>query len=88
MRNGELELIIYNSMSPMLIHTPDPFVLYLNLIKYQTAETTQLLINNVPLMEYEYNDAKEKHGISPVTIEEINNMIVDGVLKPFRCIFI
>jgi len=88
MRNGELELIMYNSMSPMLIDTPDPFALYLNLIKYQTEETTQLLINNVPLMAYEYNDAKVKYGISPVTIEEINKLTVNGVLKPFRCIFI
>ena len=86
-RNGELELIMYNSMSPMLDQPPDPFVPYLNLIKNQTVEATKVFINSVRLMEYEYNDAKITHGISPVTIDEINNMTVNGVLKPFRCIF-
>jgi len=88
LRNGELELIIYSSMSPILIAPYDisPFNNYLKLMKKQTPESTNEFLENVILMSTLWNDAKEKYGIEPVTMAQINDMKVDGVLKPFRCI--
>jgi hypothetical protein len=88
MRNGELELIIYTSMSPSIEPPYDwsPFPNYLKLIKVQTAEATEKFLEKIELMDGLWNGAKEKYGIEPVTMEQINDMKVDGVLKPFRCI--
>jgi hypothetical protein len=88
MRNGELELIICTDMSPCIEPPYDwsPFPNYLKLIKKQTPEATEKFLEKIELMDELWNDAKAKYGIEPVTMEQINNMKVDGVLKPFRCI--
>ena len=88
MRDGVLELIIYTTMSPTLEspYNHCPFPSYLKLIKQQTPEATNEFLENIILMDTPWNDAKEKYGIEPVTMEQINDMKVNGVLKPFRCI--
>jgi hypothetical protein len=87
LRNGNLELIIYSNMSPMLPpFNYDPMRNYIELMKQQTPEATNDFLENIRLMEYPWNDAKEKYGIEPVTMQQINDMKENGVLKPFLCI--
>jgi hypothetical protein len=85
--HGKLELIIYSCMSPILPpFNYDPFGNYIELMKKQTPDATNDFLENIRLMDRPWNDAKEKYGIEPVTMEQINDMKEDGVLKPFRCI--
>jgi hypothetical protein len=86
LRNGELELIFYTSMSPMLGYNYDVISLFILNITQPTIESTNNLIEAVRLYKGGFDEIATKHGITALTEDNLESMKVDGVLKVVRCI--
>jgi hypothetical protein len=86
LRNGELELIYFNTMSPMVGMNQDILSLFILNIMHQTPESTNNLIEAVRLYKGGYDEIAIEHGVTELTEEHLESLKVDGVLKPFRCI--
>jgi hypothetical protein len=84
-RNGKLELIIYECKTPVL-NPINIFELYMNVIKEKTPEATTKFLESVEMYKGGYLHAKENYGLEPVDSENLKNFIENGVLKPFCCI--